>query len=146
MYHIRFHKIAHALTARRFVVYGMDHIGHGKSSGRRALIPDYTALVKDYVSFAAYVRRIHPLLPISILAHGMGTLVTMLSLESIPEVAAVSTLINAPFVYSLPTLGGIHWQYAVPWGSVRQPLRMQMLVSYRDYRLWLQSHQLLSLV
>jgi hypothetical protein len=26
---IRYHKLAHALTAQRFVVYGMDHMGHG---------------------------------------------------------------------------------------------------------------------
>lgn len=61
----------------------------GKSSGPRALIPDFHGLVKDFSSFAAYVRRLHPSLPLCIVAHSMGTLVTTLALESIPDVTAV---------------------------------------------------------
>ena len=67
----------------------LGHLPLGKSSGPRALIPDYAGLVKDFAAFAAYVRRIHPLLPVFILAHSMGSLVTMLALDLIPEVTAV---------------------------------------------------------
>ncbi|CAM9317204.1 unnamed protein product, partial [Ectocarpus fasciculatus] len=86
---LRYYGIAHALTARGVAVYGCDHYAHGRSDGERGLITDHTVLVADYVKFAEWVRLRHPGLPVSLLGHSMGCLVSTLSVNKIGNLKSV---------------------------------------------------------
>lgn len=57
-------------------VYSWDHIGHGRSDGMRKYIdrfPDFTNVVAQYFQ---QIKLAHPELPIFILGHSMGGLIT----------------------------------------------------------------------
>jgi acylglycerol lipase len=94
---MRFHKVAHALTAHKYAVFGLDYVGHGASSGHRALVTDYKVLIDDFVAFGTYVHSLHPGLPIFVIGQGLGGLVAILSAEAIQNIAAVWQ----PFLYFL---------------------------------------------
>jgi acylglycerol lipase len=86
---LRYYGLAHALTARGVAVYGCDHYAHGRSDGERGLITDYQVLVQDYIHFAKWVRSEQPGLPMSLLGHSMGTLISTLSINAIGDLKSV---------------------------------------------------------
>jgi acylglycerol lipase len=86
---LRYYRIAHALTRHGIAVYACDHYAHGKSSGTRGFIPDYNFLVNDFIGVARWARSQYPGLPLSVLAHSMGTLVAALSIAEIGDVSSV---------------------------------------------------------
>lgn len=60
-----------------YAVYGLDHVGHGKSGGEREVIDrftDYTGTLKIYYEM---VKGWQPGKPIFILGHSMGALITL---------------------------------------------------------------------
>ena len=59
-----------------YSVYGIDHIGHGKSDGKRIYVErfqDYTATLKIYFDM---VRNWQPEKPIFLVGHSMGGLIS----------------------------------------------------------------------
>lgn len=86
---LRYQNVAHNLTSKGFIVYAIDHFAHGRSDGVRGLITDHTILRDDFIHLASHARSQHPRLPLSILAHSMGTLVVMTALQGIPDVKSV---------------------------------------------------------
>ena len=75
---LKYHRVADELTRRGYAVYGGDHMGHGLSYGKKGLITDYKVLINDQVEQAKFVKLRHQSdLPFFILAHSMGTVVTM---------------------------------------------------------------------
>ena len=72
-----------------YVVYAIDHVSHGKSGGVRGFITDWTVMPRDFVNLAKLARKEHPNLPLFIVCHSMGTLITINALVSIPDVVAV---------------------------------------------------------
>ena len=76
-------------TFKGFLVYGIDQYAHGKSSGTRGLIDDYKYLQTGFLAFAEYVKSLHPSLPIFVLAHSMGTLTTLYSINKIDFIHAI---------------------------------------------------------
>jgi alpha-beta hydrolase superfamily lysophospholipase len=89
---LRFCNVAQQFVSRGFAFYAIDHVAHGKSAndGDRGLVEDYTIMVKDFVKFSEVARGAHPAnKPAFIVCHSMGSLVVLLSLKSIPDVAAV---------------------------------------------------------
>jgi alpha-beta hydrolase superfamily lysophospholipase len=59
-----------------YAIYGLDHLGHGKSDGTRVYvdkISDYTDPLKTYFDM---IQGWHPGKPIFILGHSMGGLIT----------------------------------------------------------------------
>ena len=71
----RYRHVAAALTAAGFLCYGIDHLGHGKSGGTRAYVPDAWRLVDDFAQLHDMARAEHPDLPALMLAHSMGSLI-----------------------------------------------------------------------
>lgn len=74
----RYDHVASALTAQGFVVYGHDHRGHGPfvAAGDKPghLGPNgWAELVEDLGLAVAHAKSKHPGLPITMLAHGMGS-------------------------------------------------------------------------
>lgn len=72
----RYQHVAEALVARGAAVYAGDHIGHGRSEGERALITDFDHVVDDLHELAAIARSEYPGLPLVLVGHSMGGLLS----------------------------------------------------------------------
>ena len=72
----RYAHVAEALAADGAAVYAEDHIGHGRSDGERALITDFGHVVDDLTTLADLAAAEHPGLPMVMLGHSMGGLLS----------------------------------------------------------------------
>jgi alpha-beta hydrolase superfamily lysophospholipase len=89
----RYAHVADRLSADGAVVYAPDHIGHGHSDGERALIRDFEHVVDDLHALGEMARGEYPGLPLIVIGHSMGGLLTARFAERYPdEVAAVGFL------------------------------------------------------
>jgi alpha-beta hydrolase superfamily lysophospholipase len=67
--------VAAALVERGAVVYGPDHLGHGRSDGEPALIADFERVVDDLHQVVGLAQDRHPGLPLVLIGHSMGGLI-----------------------------------------------------------------------
>lgn len=89
----RYAHVADRLSADGAVVYAPDHIGHGHTDGERALIRDFEHVVDDLHSLGEIAGAEYPGLPLIVIGHSMGGLLTARFAERYPdEVAAVGFL------------------------------------------------------
>jgi alpha-beta hydrolase superfamily lysophospholipase len=72
----RYAHVAEALAARGAVVYADDHIGHGRSDGERALIANFDHVLDDLHSLSEIARSEHPGIPLVLVGHSMGGLLS----------------------------------------------------------------------
>jgi acylglycerol lipase len=68
----RYRHVADALTADGYAVHALDHRGHGRSEGPRALIDRLDHAVADLDQLVLEAREPHPQAPVFMLAHSMG--------------------------------------------------------------------------
>jgi acylglycerol lipase len=68
----RYQHVAERLTTKRYAVYALDHQGHGRSEGPRALIDRIDRAVSDIDGLVTMARGAYPELPVFMLAHSMG--------------------------------------------------------------------------
>ncbi len=73
----RYRHVAQALVADDYAVYALDHRGHGRSDGPRAVIDRLASAVTDVDRLVSEVRAEHPELPIVMLGHSMGATVAI---------------------------------------------------------------------
>jgi len=71
----RYEHVADALIANGAIVYGLDHLGHGKSGGERVLVPDFDAVVADVDHVVVDAHQAWPDLPIVMIGHSMGGMI-----------------------------------------------------------------------
>jgi len=72
----RYMNVVNHLVPSGYAVYGIDHIGHGKSDGTRIYVDrfqDYTKTLKDYFDM---IREWQPKKPIFLIGHSMGGLIS----------------------------------------------------------------------
>jgi len=72
----RYAHVAEALAAKGAVVYADDHIGHGRSDGERALITNFDHVLDDLHSLSQIARTEHPGIPLVLVGHSMGGLLS----------------------------------------------------------------------
>jgi acylglycerol lipase len=60
-----------------YAVYGLDHIGHGKSSGDREVIRHFEDFTEPLKTYCQMVTGWQPHLPIFIYGHSLGALITL---------------------------------------------------------------------
>jgi len=65
------------LTARGYAVYAIDHRGHGRSGGPRAYVDRIDNAVTDLHALCDLARDRHPGLPVVLLGHSMGGLISL---------------------------------------------------------------------
>lgn len=68
----RYQHVAERLTTKGYAVYALDHQGHGRSEGPRALIDRVDRAVTDIDGLVTMARGAYPELPLFMLAHSMG--------------------------------------------------------------------------
>jgi alpha-beta hydrolase superfamily lysophospholipase len=72
----RYAHVAEALARDGAVVYADDHIGHGRSDGERAVISNFDHAVTDLHTLTAIALSEHPGLPVVLVGHSMGGLLS----------------------------------------------------------------------
>lgn len=73
----RYSHIAEYLVEQGYVVYGLDHRGHGRSSGTRIHFKTINQPISDLQQYVDQIREQHPEKKIFIYAHSMGTVVAL---------------------------------------------------------------------
>lgn len=71
----RYDHVAAALVAHGASVYGLDHIGHGKSGGDRVTVADFEDVVADLHALDVSARHDYPGLPVVLIGHSMGGMI-----------------------------------------------------------------------
>lgn len=71
----RYGHVADRLHEVGAIVYGADHIGHGRSPGERVLIEDFEPVVDDVQLVVHHAREQHPGLPTVVIGHSMGGMI-----------------------------------------------------------------------
>lgn len=73
----RYRHVANALVQDNYVVYALDHRGHGRSDGPRAVIDRLENAVADLDQLVLEARERHPDAPVYVLGHSMGGTVAL---------------------------------------------------------------------
>ena len=68
--------VVNSLVPSGYAVYGIDHIGHGKSDGRKGTWSDSNDYTKSLKKYFDMVREWHPKTPIFLIGHSMGGLIS----------------------------------------------------------------------
>lgn len=73
----RYEHVAAALVTSGFDVWALDHRGHGRSEGPRALIERVDHAVADLDAFVVQASAASPALPVFMLGHSMGAMIAL---------------------------------------------------------------------
>jgi alpha-beta hydrolase superfamily lysophospholipase len=63
-------------AGRDCAVHAYDHRGHGRSRGKRCHVKAFREYLDDLDCFVEIVRREHPQIPVTVVGHSMGGLIT----------------------------------------------------------------------
>lgn len=94
----RYRHVMDSLVEAGFAAHGLDYRGHGRAAGRRGHVGQFSEYLDDLETFIARARERHPGLPLFILAHSHGGLVTasLLLSERAPQKIA-GVVMSAPY-------------------------------------------------
>ncbi len=73
----RYEHVAARLVNEGYAVYALDHRGHGRSAGKRAMIDRVDNAVTDLDRLVVLGHERHPALPVFLLGHSMGGLISL---------------------------------------------------------------------
>lgn len=73
----RYAWVAGELAGRGHAVYALDHRGHGRSTGQRALVDRLDRAAADVQALVALAGDAHPDVPVFLLGHSMGGLIAL---------------------------------------------------------------------
>jgi acylglycerol lipase len=71
----RYMNLVNHLVPAGFAVYGIDHIGHGKSDGKRVYVEQFQDFTKPLKIYFDYIRDQQPGKPVFLIGHSMGGLI-----------------------------------------------------------------------
>jgi alpha-beta hydrolase superfamily lysophospholipase len=102
----RYEHLATWLASRRVAVHAFDHQGHGRSSGTRCYVRRFSDFLDDAEEALLIARTSHAGLPLFVIGHSMGGLVTAsLAVERKPDVAGYvlsGAALRSPIPLSTP--------------------------------------------
>ena len=134
----RYAHVAEVLVANNLAVLASDHVGHGLSSGERALITDFGLVVDDLHAVASEAfNRLGLDIPLLVAGHSMGGLLAARFVQRWPERAAGAAFFGAVIgdwkwareVLSLPESAAQELAPMDPHGMSRDP---QVATSYAN--------------
>ena len=109
----RYEHLATWLASRGVAVHAFDHQGHGRSSGPRCFVRRFSDFLDDTERALTLARTPHPDLPLFVIGHSMGGLVTAsLAVERKPDVAGF-VLSGAALRPPVPLSTGRRWLLAL---------------------------------
>ncbi|ESN91725.1 hypothetical protein HELRODRAFT_165792 [Helobdella robusta] len=92
-----FDEIATKLAQLNNYVFAHDHIGHGRSEGRRMQVDDFSIYLDDVMNHIERVKKDFKDVPCFILGYSMGGTMAILSSLRFPDVIKGMVLIAPPF-------------------------------------------------
>ena len=134
----RYAHVAEALVANDLAVLASDHVGHGLSSGERALITDFGLVVNDlHAVVSEAFNRLGLDVPLLVAGHSMGGLLAARFVQRWPEEAIGAAFFGAVIgdwkwareVLSLPNSATQDLAPMDPHGMSRDP---QVATSYAN--------------
>ena len=78
----RYMNLVNRFVPLGYAVYGIDHIGHGRSEGRRLFVERFADYLEPLATYADMVRSWQPNKPIFLVGHSMGGLIGALHLTA----------------------------------------------------------------
>jgi acylglycerol lipase len=72
----RYLNIVNHFVPRGYGVYGIDHLGHGRSDGTRVHVDRFSDLIEPVEIYFDMIRSWHPGRPVFMIGHSMGGLIT----------------------------------------------------------------------
>ncbi|MGH3813879.1 MAG: lysophospholipase [Pseudonocardiaceae bacterium] len=93
----RYAYVGDRLAAAGFAAYAADYRGHGRSDGRRANIERMALIVADLGCFVRFVAERHPGLPVFMVGHSVGGLIS-LQYATEPGTLLDGVVLSAPAV------------------------------------------------
>jgi alpha-beta hydrolase superfamily lysophospholipase len=94
----RYKNVVDHLVPQGYAIYALDHRGHGRSPGQRGYINSMAEYRGDVGGLLRLATNNHPRLPIFILGHSMGGLITLDYLLHHPDTGLRGAIISAPAV------------------------------------------------
>lgn len=91
----RYRHVAEQLAETGTVTYLPDHLGHGRSDGERALVVDFEHIVDDLEALVAVAEQDYPGLPLVMIGHSMGGLLTARFVQRNPDRLAGAAFLGA---------------------------------------------------
>ena len=82
----RYGHVADALVADGYAVYALDHRGHGRSEGPRAVLDRMDNAVADVDQLVLQASEEHPGAPVFMLGHSMGGTVAVSLLRCVTRI------------------------------------------------------------
>lgn len=102
----RYDELAGRLVADGAVVYGVDHLGHGRSEGERVLLADLELVVDDVRRLREVAMSEQPGLPVVMIGHSLGgTIATRYAQRHRDDLAAL--VLSAPAIGEWAALDGL---------------------------------------
>lgn len=77
----RYMNVVNKLTPLGYAIYANDHRGHGKSEGKRNYVDFFDQYIEDEKILYDLIKRKHSNLPIFMLGHSMGSMITLIFTE-----------------------------------------------------------------
>jgi len=71
----RYMNLVNRFVPRGYALYGIDHLGHGRSEGQRLVLERFSDYTEPLRTYAAMVRCWQPGRPVFLVAHSMGGLI-----------------------------------------------------------------------
>jgi alpha-beta hydrolase superfamily lysophospholipase len=71
----RYMNIVNYFTPHGYAVYGLDHLGHGKSEGDRVFVDRFEDFIATIKTFFDMIQTRQPGVPVFLLGHSMGSLI-----------------------------------------------------------------------
>ena len=93
--------IGNFLSSRGAMAFGHDHVGHGRSDGKRAYIEDIDHYVEDVIDHCNTVSAKYPDLPIFMVAHSMGGMIAIRCVLKYPQFFK-GMVLNGPLIVPGP--------------------------------------------
>ena len=89
----RYVNVVEALKSEGIAIYGLDHRGHGKSAGKFNHVKRFTDYVADLGKLQELLISEYPDLPMFILGHSMGSIITNTFMAQNPEQSRYKSMI-----------------------------------------------------
>lgn len=108
-----YHEVGETLAGGGFLAYGHDHVGHGRSEGKRVYVETVDEYVDDVIHHAKLIQEKYPGLAHFIVGHSMGGMITLKTVLRHPDFFR-GMVLEGPLIVPGPQIGPIDFRLT-PW-------------------------------
>jgi len=107
-----YNKLAEEAAARGLLCFAHDHVGHGRSEGETVQASSMDEYVDPVIAHCKEMVAKHPSLPLYILGHSMGGLITLLTvLREQDDVKFAGMVLMGPLIELDPNMAGCFMKF-----------------------------------